>query len=608
MESTGRVEQGYDRLVQEYKLLEEKYEEQGSFYSRKIIHSGWIRVLCFVLMFVLPFYIFEYSIVISASVFIAFISCFVYLIKQFNHYKRQKSEFSFLKELNHNEISALNGNWDCFGSGEKYKDPLHNFSYDLDLFGESSFFQFINRSATIEGERKLAGLLTRSSVDIKDLHRNQKVFQELSKKIEFRQEFYAKGRVLNESEEDITKVNYFKEYSPWLRTKGVFFKVLIKILPISFILTFVWSFFGLNPVVPIMIFLFNLSFVGTYLKATNTFNLKFSSLSVILQNYASLTNLIVKQEFTSEKLVQLKNILSSENANAALAIKKLSVYMNHFDQRNGMLSGVVLNGVLLWDFKYVLKIEKWLDTYQSQLFEWFDVVHEIDAYCSLAGYVFNHPDYVFPEISDDQVFNVENLGHPLIDTKERICNDFNFKDSVFTLITGANMSGKSTFLRSIGLNLVLANCGAVVCADRMIYKPMELVTNMRTTDSLMKHESYFFAELKRLKYIIDKLQNGNDIFIILDEILKGTNSKDKTYGSMALIRNLLNFTAYGLIATHDLELEILEDETSGRVANYCFEVKNDSGKLLFDYKLYKGVTKNHNASFLMKKMGIIPIE
>ncbi len=608
MESTGRIEQGYDRLVQNYRILKDKYKEQSKYYSRKMIQSGWIRVLCFVLMFVLPFYIFEYSVIASAIVFIAFISCFVWLIKRFNHYKRLKNEFLFLKELNHNEIAALEGNWCCFGSGEKFKDPLHNYSYDLDLFGESSFFQFINRSATINGEKRLAEFLTYPSLDVKEIKRNQEVFHELSKALEFRQSFYAKGKVLNETEEDIKKVNSFKDYSPWLKTKSTFFKIVIRILPGLFILSFIWSFFGMNPVIPTVIFLFNLSFIGANLKATNKFNLKFSSLSSILQNYASLTNLIADQEFTSEGLVHLKNKLSSENANASLAIKKLSVIMSHFDQRNGMLAGVILNGILLWDFKYVLKIENWLYTYKSQLFDWFYVVQEIDAYNSLAGYVYNHPDYVFPEISNDEVFNVEYLGHPLIDRKERICNDFNFKDSVFTLITGANMSGKSTFLRSIGLNLVLANCGAVVCADKMIYKPMELVTNMRTTDSLMKHESYFFAELKRLKYIIDKLRNGKDIFIILDEILKGTNSKDKTYGSMELIRNLLNYHAYGMIATHDLELEILEGETSGRVENFCFEVKNESGKLLFDYKLYKGVTQNHNASFLMKKMGIIPVE
>ena len=155
---------------------------------------------------------------------------------------------------------------------------------------------------------------------------------------------------------------------------------------------------------------------------------------------------------------------------------------------------------------------------------------------------------------------------------------------------------------------MLARCGMPVCAKEMKFKPMPLITNMRTTDSLMKHESYFYAELKRLKFIIDQLTNGNDVFIILDEILKGTNSKDKTYGSMELIKHLLSLNAYGMIATHDLELGVLEEQTNGKIINRCFEVENKNNKLIFDYKLHSGVTQNHNATYLMKQMGIILID
>ncbi len=608
MESTGRVEQEYDRLVQEYKSLEEKYNNKSKYYSRKMIQSGWIRVLCFVLMFALPIYIFDYSTVGSIVIFIGLVFGFVFLIKLFNRYKNLKAEFLHLKYLNANEVSALYGKWDLFSSGEKYINPTHNYSHDLDLFGEGSFFQYINRSTTIEGEKRLSEKLTNPSVDIKTIQNTQSDIKELSEDLQFRQFFYAKGKVLNESDEYISKVNHFKEFIPWLSKRSLFFKIVVKVLPLLFLFSLIFTFWGMPPILPTALFIFNLSFIGSNFRKINKFNLQFSSLATILQNYSVLTNLIVAQDFKSKGLVQLKNKLSSSETNAADAINKLSVYMNHFDQRNGMLAGVILNGLMLWDFKYVLKIEHWLHKHKGNLGGWLDVVHEIDALNSLAGYVYNHPDFTFPGLVEKEVFRVENLGHPLLDRKERICNDFDFKESIFTLITGANMSGKSTFLRSVGLNLVLANCGVVVCADKMKYMPMELVTNMRTTDSLMKHESYFFAELKRLKYIIDKLKNGNNLFIILDEILKGTNSKDKTYGSMELIRNLLKHQAFGLIATHDLELEVLEKESDLKIVNYCFEVKNESGQLVFDYKLYKGVTQNHNASFLMKKMGIIPIE
>ncbi len=608
MESTGRIEQGYDRLVQEYTLLEEKYDTDCRKISRKIIQSGWIRVLCFFLLFFLPFYVYEYSEIVAVVLFVVLGFCFAMLIKQFGYYKRRKAEFLELKALNRNEISAQKGQWDCFSNGEKFIDPLHNYSHDLDLFGTGSFFQYINRASTIIGEQKLAEKLSFFSPDIEVIKSTQSIMKELSQLTEFRQLFYAKGRALKETKEYISKIDQLKDFTPWLLDKTLVFKTIIKILPILFILSLIASFFRLSPVFPTVIFIFNLTFVGSAFRKINKVNLQFSSLSSILQNYAVLTNLIVDQEFKSEGLISFKNELSQGNANASDAIDKLGKYMNHFDQRNGIIGGVILNGMLLWDYKYVLKIENWLNVHRQHLVSWLNVVHEIDACNSLAGYVHNHPDFIFPELSQAGVFEVENLGHPLIDRKERICNDFNYKESIFTLITGANMSGKSTFLRSVGLNLVLGNCGVVVCASKMKYLPMQLVTNMRTTDSLMKHESYFFAELKRLKYIIDKLKEGNRLFIILDEILKGTNSKDKTYGSMELIRSLLNHNAFGMIATHDLELEILEKQTSSKIVNYCFEVKNQSGQLVFDYKLYKGVTQNHNASFLMKKMGIIPIE
>ena len=608
MESTGRIEQGYNRLVQEYTLLEEKYDTDCRKISRKIIQSGWIRVLCFFLLFFLPFYLFKYSEILAVVLFIALVFCFVMLIKQFGYYKIRKAELLELLVLNRNEISAQNGQWDCFSNGAKYIDPLHNYSHDLDLFGTGSFFQYINRTTTIVGERKLAEKLSFFSSDIGVIKSTQSLMKELSQLLDFRQRFFAKGKALKETDEYISKISQLKDYNPRFLNKGKVFKVVVQLLPILFIISLVSSFIGLSPVFPTVIFIFNLTFVGSAFRKINKVNLQFSSLSSILEYYAVLTNLIVDQKFKSEGLINFQNALSEGKANASDAIKKLGDYMNHFDQRNGIIGGVILNGMLLWDYKYVLKIEKWLKEHRQHLASWLNVVHEIDAYNSLAGYVYNHPDFIFPELSKEGVFEVENLGHPLIERQERICNDFNYKESIFTLITGANMSGKSTFLRSVGLNLVLGNCGVVVCASKMKYLPMELVTNMRTTDSLMKHESYFFAELKRLKYIIDKLKVGNRLFIILDEILKGTNSKDKTYGSMELIRNLLNHNAYGMIATHDLELEILEKQTFSKIVNYCFEVKNQSGQLVFDYKLYKGVTQNHNASFLMKKMGIIPIE
>ena len=199
------------------------------------------------------------------------------------------------------------------------------------------------------------------------------------------------------------------------------------------------------------------------------------------------------------------------------------------------------------------------------------------------------------------------LGHPLLDPSTRIDNDMNLaKPGEFLIITGANMAGKSTFLRTVGVNLILAMNGAVTCAKSFKFAPIEMLTSVRATDSLQDHESYFYAELKRLKMLIDKLKEGKPIFIIVDEMLRGTNSRDKQEGSRQFIMQLMELKGVGMIATHDLSLGTLQDEFPDYAKNKRFEVDITDGHLSFDYKLRDGISQNLNATFLMKKMGIMP--
>jgi len=605
MESTERIQQEYIDLQKKYKNLTEASQLKAKETSAKIIKSGWIRVIVFVSLFVAPFYLYNYSELYTLVIEILLIIYFASQIKKSISLKKLKEKYDNIALLNLMEIKALNGDWSEFESGKKYQNPQHDFSYDLDLFGIGSFFQYINRTCTLEGENELHQSLASPLLSNSEIIEQQQAIEELAEKLEFRQGFYAIGKALNESEEDLIKIKSFKTYQPLLLNKGKVFHIFKNLLPALFILSSVGIIWGLSSTYASLLFMTNLSFIGSYLKKVNKVNNQFSALTQILKKYSSLTDLIANENFKSAKLIQLRQKLKENNQNASQIINELSKYMGNFDQRNGMIGGLLLNGMFLWDFIYVLKIEKWLIQHNENLSAWINITHEIDALNSMAGYVYNHPDFIFPQPSDDIILEANHLGHPLIDRNERICNDFAFNSSIFTLITGANMSGKSTFLRTIGLSIVAARCGMTVCAKQMTFKPLSLVTNMRTTDSLMKHESYFFAELKRLQLIINKLEQGEKLFIILDEILKGTNSKDKTYGSMELIRKLIKLKAFGLIATHDLELEILEDETNKAILNMCFEVENKNNSLKFDYKLYRGITQNHNATFLMKQMGII---
>jgi DNA mismatch repair ATPase MutS len=262
------------------------------------------------------------------------------------------------------------------------------------------------------------------------------------------------------------------------------------------------------------------------------------------------------------------------------------------------------NGLLLWDIKQAYRAENWMDVNKNNVEDWFDVISFFDAQNSLANYVFNYPEYTFPKIVEQgAVIAAKNLGHPLLSANKRITSDCLIDQNSFFIVTGANMAGKSTFLRTVSLSIMMSNVGLPVCAEHMKYKPIQLITSIRNSDSLSDDTSYFFSELKRLKYIVEALKQ-DEYFIVLDEIFKGTNSTDKAEGSRKFVEKLVSAKATGIIATHDLSLCEIEQKYDEN-ENYYFdaEIKND--ELFFDYKLKKGICQNMNASFLLRKMEIV---
>ena len=278
--------------------------------------------------------------------------------------------------------------------------------------------------------------------------------------------------------------------------------------------------------------------------------------------------------------------------------------LGNLDQRNNAFFAILANGFILWDLRYAYRVEQWIMKNETHMEKWFEAVVEFDALNSMANYAFNHPAFTFPEIhSGNSVIKADELGHPLLPDNRRICNDIGINDGNFFIITGANMAGKSTFLRTVALSVVMSNMGMPVCARNYKYRPIKLISSMRTSDSLKDDESYFFSELKRLKYIVDQIQKDT-YFIILDEILKGTNSKDKAEGSQQFVERLVASHSTGLIATHDLSLCAISQKFS-EVKNYFFEAQIIKDELYFDYRFKSGVCQNMNASFLLKKMGIV---
>ncbi|MDR3061777.1 MAG: DNA mismatch repair protein MutS, partial [Dysgonamonadaceae bacterium] len=341
-------------------------------------------------------------------------------------------------------------------------------------------------------------------------------------------------------------------------------------------------------------------------KKVNALQFRVGKKMKILENYSALIGIVESCDLKSTALQEIKSFFQKDGTSASKEIKRLAQLSGELEQRANMLVHFVMNPVFLWDIRKAIAIEKWKEKNGILLQTWLSKLGEFDALCSLGKYAFNHPDYVYPEISDSY-FEMEGreMGHPLLNRDLCVKNGINmisFPD--FIIVTGANMAGKSTYLRTVGVNYLLACVGAPVYASYLRVYPASLYTGLRTSDSLNDNESYFYAELKRLKSIIDELNNGNQLFIILDEILKGTNSVDKQKGSLALIKQLIELKTVGIIATHDLALGNLEKDFPEYIGNYHFDADIIDDELHFSYQLRKGVARNMNACFLMKKMGI----
>jgi DNA mismatch repair ATPase MutS len=325
----------------------------------------------------------------------------------------------------------------------------------------------------------------------------------------------------------------------------------------------------------------------------------------VLASLSPLIRTFEERAVQAPLLKAVKQLLVNGKA-ASKEVGRLVKLLDALDQRGNVLLTFLLNGLFFWELRQAIKIEHWKEKTAPHLPQWLEAVKKIDALCSLSTFAYNHPEYAYPTI-DSAPFplTIKAAGHPLMDAKKCVRNDFGMSQSpYFIIVTGANMAGKSTYLRTIGVNYLLACIGCPVCGKEMSLHPNQLITSLRTSDSLSENESYFFAELKRLQLIIRKLHNGEKLFIILDEILKGTNSVDKQKGSLALIEQLIRLQTNGVIATHDLLLGTLKETFPANIRNYCFEADIVDNELHFSYRLREGIAQNMNACFLMNKMGI----
>jgi len=563
---------------------------------------GWYRFAAFAGM-LLPVVVlgFEWW---SIGVSLVSLVLFFILVKANVLLEKKKRRAAIIQQLAENELLALKHSFLHFANGQEFLDVDHFFAYDLDLFGEGSLFQFLNRTATRGGYNRLADWLLRPFKKPDEILKRQQAISELAALPEWRLNFLAEGKLFKETEQMNAELRSWSGMELELKHSGKL-KWLIKLIPILTLAALIPGILGGSYLwFSLMVFTQWLLLFSFWKRITRYYKF-FGRKSELLSKYVQLLHLAENQSFKSEFLIKLNQKVKQPSA--GLAFKQLKNLVREFEYRQNMLVGIALNSIFLWDIRCTYRLWNWHSRYHPELLGWLNAVADMDAMISMANYTANHPEYTFPELENDRFsFCTENLGHPLLNPRKRVDNNIEIDGhSKILIVTGANMAGKSTFLRTVGINLLLARIGAPVCATKMTFTPIEIYTNMRTTDSLLKDESYFFAELKRIKTVLDQLKNGQRFFVILDEMLKGTNSIDKLNGSKALVRKLVQFGAVALIATHDLKLSEMEKELPDAVINKCFEIRIEDDELVFDYKLSAGVTQTMNATYLMKKMGII---
>ena len=574
--------------------------------KKQIFRISMLRLALFIAGIAGLYFFFNQTTLLIICICLTFLPLFI-LVKIHNRFFIRKEWLETQARIIQEELQALSGDYSSFEDGKEYVNPEHPYSFDLDIFGRRSLFQSINRTCTFFGKNRLAKWLQNHLHEKTSIEKRQEMVREISEHTLFREQFRVAGLVHHGQSSDGEKIQAWSQspaqylHAGWVKAFIWGVPVINSLLLITSLAGWTsFSWLGLSFGI-FLVLSFGIIKRATYIQETYGKQLK------SLNGYARLIALAKAENWKSAGMQELMERFNLNGQSPIQALQQLSKELDRLDLRNNQFLYVLLEGSIFFQLQEIVRIERWKVRYGQHISEWLETVGELDALCSLGTFAYNHPQYTYPELTEKPFcFLATQMGHPLMPASQCVKNDATIPSRPFFLIiTGANMAGKSTYLRTIGVNYLLACIGAPVCCERLKLYPNQLITSLRTSDSLSDNESYFFAELKRLKRIIDLLNQGQQLFFILDEILKGTNSMDKQKGSFDLIRQFMQLKANGIIATHDLLLGSLIKQFPEEIRNYCFEADIKENELTFSYKLREGVAQNMNACFLMKKMGII---
>ncbi len=558
-------------ITDSYRQLLEQHTQTLARLNRKHNIITALRLLAAGIAIVIAYQYINDPLVYKLYIIIACALLFFFLLNRSQKISRDKQLYKNLIRINNEEIAYLQEEGIPFESGREFVDNTHVYTADLDIFGERSLFHHLNRTATYIGKLKLSVLFS-AHLSKQQILDNQQSVKELCQNIRIRQRVLALARITEDSKETYQKI------TEWTKKEGQKVNLLIKILsfllPAALAVCLVVYFFTRQELywdTALRLMPVNLFVMFTQLKNIRKAMFGADQANEILNQYAAILQVIEQAKLESPGLKTLQAKLQSQGGHASEHIKKLSKISNDMSSIQNPFGAVILNALFLYHIHTWHRLIRWKKKYAEDIIQWTEVIGEWETLSSLANLAYNNPQFAYPILNEEGKISFEQLGHPMIPERKRVCNSVSFNDHSFIILTGSNMAGKSTFLRSLGINMVLASVGSVVCATRAEIQPMPLLVSMRQSDSLADNESYFFAEVKKLKYIIDQIKAGG-CFVLLDEILRGTNSDDKRSGTIAIIRKMIEYKTTGVI---------------------------------FDYKLRNGICKNKSATFLMKKMGVI---
>ncbi|WP_207425492.1 DNA mismatch repair protein MutS [Pedobacter sp. SYSU D00535] len=584
-------------------------ETEGKRYETLINRYSFLRLFALIAGGLLVYQSLKLELVwLTELAVLSVIVGFAWLVKQQSRFEKQKSFFAALKLVTENELASISSKSTIYSDGSRWINDHHEYTSDLDIFGDASLYKLINRSASPAGQELLAEWLKQAAAD-QDIAERQEAVKELASKPDWMQQFKALLLFAKDTgKEDTVNLFHYLSQEPEQRSKLL--KTYVKAAPWLFlggvVLTYFISAFA---IFLIIVGITNGAIVVSHSMQVNKADRLISRLGKTLSNYADAFLVVEQESWTSPLTRSLRESLKGRQETVLLSqqLKKLSKLIGKLEARLNIFVGPVLNAIFAWDMKQLLAIEQWREENRSLLENAFQVIAGFESLVSLSSIHYNYPHWSFPTIATGEgyTYTATKLGHPLIEESTRVPNDFSLQNELkIDIITGSNMAGKSTFLRTVGINGVLALAGAPVCASAMEISNMRFFTYMRIRDSLNESISTFRAELNRIQLLLDVLQKGQKIYFLIDEMLRGTNSVDKYLGSKAIIERLISQKAVGIVATHDLQIAELEKKYPTYIRNFYFDIQVMDNEMTFDYKLKEGECKTFNASLLLKKLGI----